>query len=260
MTAAPIGITAAALLFAPTDLIEVDQWVLWEPKTKIPYQPNGKKASSTDPRTWRPYVEVYEHWRKYATHYGGIGFVFSEHDPFAGIDLDDCLDADGTLKGWARGIVERFADTYMEISPSGTGVKIFCKGKLPTAVVAKVEDGAIEMYDRKRFFTVTGNNFRGAPYEIEDHAADVLVLYERLTGRRDEFQTPKYGIQPEGKIHKGTQHLTLVSIAGTLRRRGVCDQAVEACLQAINRWQCEEPGPPDNISRIVRSTRPWRRP
>jgi hypothetical protein len=262
MTAAPIGISAAALLFAPVDLIEVDQWVLWrrERDTKVPYQPNGKRASSTDLKTWRPYQDVYNAWQKYPRHWAGIGFVFSEHDPFAGIDLDACLDCVGNLRAWARPIIERFADTYMEISPSGTGIKIWCKGKLPAAVRAKVEEGAIEIYDRGRYFTVTGNQFRGKLDTVEDHAADLMTLYERLSGRHGEYQMPQYGIGPEGKIPKGTQHLTLVSLAGTLRRRGVCDEAIAACLQEVNRHQCEQPGPPENISRIVRSSRPWRRP
>ena len=40
------------------------RWVLWRlekrdgKETKVPYQPNGHKALSTEPRTWRTYAEV----------------------------------------------------------------------------------------------------------------------------------------------------------------------------------------------------------
>jgi primase-polymerase (primpol)-like protein len=250
--------TAQALLYAPADLIEVDQWVLWrrERDTKVPYQPNGKRASTTDLTTWREYTEVWEHWQKYQKHYDGIGFVFSEHDPFCGIDLDDCLDGAGNPKAWARPIIERFSDTYIEISPSGFGIKIWCKGTLPAAVNAKVEDGAIEVYDRRRYFTVTGRKFRCAPDQVEDHQADVMTLYERLSGRLG----PRYEVPTEGTIPKGERHKALVSFCGTLRRRGICEQAIEACLQAVNRYQCEEPKPPGEISKIVASSRPWSRP
>jgi len=49
----------------------------------------------------------------------------------------------------------------------------------------------------------------------------------------------------------------LVSIAGTLRRRRICDEEIEACLQAINKIQCERPGQPEHIARIVQSSRRW---
>ena len=260
---------AAICCYAPADLTEIDQWVLWryEQKdgrwTKVPYQVNGNKASTTDLATWDTYTNVWEQWHKGAVkskHFSGIGFVFSGHDPFCGIDLDNSLDAFGNPKPWARGIVERFADTYMEISPSGRGLKIWCRGALPAAVAkVKVEegrDGGIEMYDHARYFTVTGRNFRSGPLQIEDHAADVLTLYERLTSRPG----PRCEVPAEGKIPKGQRHKTLVSLCGTLRRRGVCDEAIEACLQAVNQHQCEDSKPPGEISKIVASTRIWRRP
>jgi len=60
-----------------------------------------------------------------------------------------------------------------------------------------------------------------------------------------------------GRIPCGQQHSTLVSIAGTLRARLVCDEAIETCLQIINTRQRERPGPAENIARIVRSSRRW---
>ena len=60
-----------------------------------------------------------------------------------------------------------------------------------------------------------------------------------------------------GRIPYGQQHSTLVSIAGTLRARRVCDEAIEACLKVINARRCEKPGAPENIARIVRSSRGW---
>ncbi len=43
----------------------------------------------------------------------------------AGIDLDTCRDPEtGAIEGWAQAIVDRLG-TYTEVSPSGTGVKLF---------------------------------------------------------------------------------------------------------------------------------------
>jgi primase-polymerase (primpol)-like protein len=52
-------------------------WVLWKlvlaknKWTKVPYQPSGRKASSTDPVTWSTYRSVIDA----VDRYDGIGFV-----------------------------------------------------------------------------------------------------------------------------------------------------------------------------------------
>jgi putative DNA primase/helicase len=242
----------------PYDLTELDQWVLWraERSTKVPYQVIGRPASSTDSKTWNTFEGVMHAWKQHPKWYAGLGFVFTQNDPFVGIDLDDCLNADKTVKPWACGIVERFSDSYMETSPSGRGVKIWARGSFPANVAkVRVGDGGIELYDHARYFTVTSKVFRGAPLHIEDHATDLRVLYDHLTAGKRKI----WPLQPlaGGRIPYGQQHSTLVSIAGTLRARHVCDEAIQACLRIVNERQCERPGPAENIARIVRSTRTW---
>jgi len=249
-------------LVVPDDLVERDQWVLWRREqvngrdTKVPYSIRGHRASSTNPRDWTEFPKAVDSWHRHPKRYAGLGFVFCGDDPFVGIDLDDCLDVNGALKPWAQGIVERFSDTYIEISPSCEGLKIWAKGDLPANVAGvRVGDGQIEMYDHSRYFTVTGRAFRGAPAQIEEHADDVALLYRRLTGA----QKSRWPLQPleGGRIPYGKQHSTLVSLVGTLRLRRVCDEAIEACLQIVNERQCERPGPREHISCLVKSTRKW---
>jgi primase-polymerase (primpol)-like protein len=245
----------------PDDLGERDQWVLWRYQevnrrtAKVPYQVGRRRASSTEPGTLASFESVTNEWHSAPNWYAGPGFVFSADDPFCGLDIDDSLDAEGKPKEWARGIVERFADTYMEISPSGKGLKIWARGSLPANLPGvKVGDGQIEMYDHARYFAVTGRAFRGAPLQIEDHISDLRALHDRLTQNKKRWKLePLVG----GRIPYGQQHSTLVSIAGTLRARRVCDEAIEACLQVINARQCEQPGAPEHIARIVRSSRKW---
>jgi primase-polymerase (primpol)-like protein len=174
-------------LAVPDDLSERDQWILWRceavggRESKVPYSVAGHRASSTNRRDWACFPKVLDSWRRHPQHYSGLGFVFCEDDPFVGIDLDDGLASTGTAKPWAQGIVERFSDTYIEISPSGQGVKIWAKGNLPAnAPGVHVGEGQIEMYDRARYFTVTGRVFCGSPLEIEDHAEDIRMLHDRL--------------------------------------------------------------------------------
>lgn len=121
----------------PDDLIERDQWVLWRYEarngkpTKVPYQVAGDRADTTNPATWTTFEQALDALRAKQLPYIGLGFMFSKADPLTGIDLDDSLDEQGEVKTWARGIVERFSDTYIEISPSGCGLKIWARGSLP---------------------------------------------------------------------------------------------------------------------------------
>jgi putative DNA primase/helicase len=226
--------------------------------TKVPYSVRGYKADSTNPCDWASFQTALSTWHLYPQRYAGLGFIFSKDDPYAGIDLDDCLDIEGNVKGWARGTVERFSDTYMEVSPSGQGLKIWAKGTLPANLPGVgVGDGQIEIYDHARYFTLTGRAFRGAPLDIEDHAEDLLMLYQRLVGAKGKSRWPLQPIEG-GRIPYGQQHNTLISITGILRARRICDEAIEACLLIINERQCERPGPREHISRLVRSSRGWR--
>lgn len=249
----------------PDDLSELDRWVLWRDearagrRAKVPRQVSGDLASSIDPRTWNTLEAVLAAWRADPQCYAGVGWVFEKSAQFVGVDLDDCLDVEGDVKPWAAGIVERFSDSYTEVSPSGCGLKIWARGSLPANLPGvKVEDGQIEMYDHARYFTVTGLAFRGAPLEVGHHEQDLLLLYEHLT-RAKRHSWPLQPLEG-GRIPYGQQHSMLISIAGTLRARRLCEEAIEACLQIVNTQQCERPGPPENISRIVRSSRNWRLP
>ena len=158
----------------PDDLAECDRWILWRRETsngreaKVPYSVQGHRASSTNPPDWTQFQNALLSWRRNPQRYAGLGFVLCADDPFVGIDLDDCLEQDGTLSAWANGVVERFSDTYTEISPSSRGLKIWTNGTLPANVPGvRTGHGQIEMYDHARYFTVTGQAFRGAPLGIE---------------------------------------------------------------------------------------------
>ena len=147
----------------PAELKARRLWVVWRAETrdgkptKIPYQVNRRTAQSNQADTWTDYQTVCDH----LDNFSGIGFVFSEDDPYCGIDLDDCLDAQGELKDWAKPIVDRIKGVgYGERSPSGNGIKFWTRATLPPeakhkAYIVKDAD-AIEAYDRVRYFTVTG--------------------------------------------------------------------------------------------------------
>jgi hypothetical protein len=248
---------ATPTIRVPDCLAELDQWVPWKYEkrggtkpTKVPCQVNGDYASSTDSSTWCSFEIALKALQQSPKHFSGIGFVFSPADPFFGIDLDNCLDADGRLKPWAQPIMERFSDSYAEVSPSGRGIKIWGKGRLPGGgVTFLLGDGRIEVYDRARFFTVTCNYWGGQLLEIEEHQIDLNWLLA-LSPHGQKKVPSKLG---SGKIPKGTQHDTLVSLAGSMRRRGMGVEEIEAALQVTNTQRLEEPAPAQDIKRIAAS-------
>ena len=147
----------------PAEIKAKTQWVVWRAEkrdgkpTKIPYQVNQRKAQTNLGDTWTDYQTVCNH----LDNFSGIGFVFSAHDPYCGIDLDHCLNAQGKMKDWATPIVDRLKSVgYGERSPSGHGIKFWTRATLGTEAKHKVYivEGAdaIEIYDQLRYFTVTG--------------------------------------------------------------------------------------------------------
>jgi hypothetical protein len=192
----------------PTALKDRAQWVTWryekegkpvskdtEGATKIPYNPRtGHRASSTNPNTWTSYATATQ--AAAARKHNGIGFVFSEDDPFTGIDLDDCIDPDGSLQSWAESIVATM-DSYTEISPSGSGVKIWVEGDIPSSI----KTPQIEMYCKGRYFTVTGQRFDSAPTTIRNVNGALSDLYDSV---KKETPTPSPVPLPRATI--GDEH------------------------------------------------------
>ena len=109
-------------------------------------------------------------------------------DGVDGFDLDDCRNV-GTkmIDRWALEIVKRF-NSYTELSPSGTGLRIFLRGKLPAAGRHK---GGIEVYDSKKFLSVTGRKLtgHGAGDGIADRSAELLAWHREVFGHRSASST-----------------------------------------------------------------------
>lgn len=108
-----------------------------------------------------------------------MGYVLSPNDPYVGIDLDKCRDPhSGRIEPWAKAIVKRL-DSYTEISPSGTGLRIFIRGTLPAHGRRK---GHIEIYSQARFLTITGQHYLAAPDTIQDRADELLTWHLEIFG------------------------------------------------------------------------------
>ena len=142
----------------PAELRDRRQWVTWRyttrggKRTKVPHQTNGEKAAADAPHTWTTFDLALAGYERGT--FDGVGYVFAADDPYFGVDIDN-VKRDPERLVWALEIVQRFG-SYAEWSPSGNGIHIIGRGKLPGGGRNDQKLG-LEVYDRGRFFTVTGH-------------------------------------------------------------------------------------------------------
>lgn len=115
-------------------------------------------------------------------------------DGLGGVDLDGCRNPDtGTVADWANALVEDF-NSYAEVSPSGTGIKIFATGAPAALTKTWSMEGEpingkspqIEAYVNKRYFAVTGAKLSQTPDEIRAAPEAWARLRQRPVSKRVE--------------------------------------------------------------------------
>lgn len=147
----------------PAELIS-QPWAVWiaEPRegkpgkfNKAPRNPaSGIKIGADKPELFGTFVEAKS---AFATgNYTGVGALLTGNG-IIGVDIDDyksTFEKQPTVEAWVTQAVG--AGAYCEYSPSGTGLRLFMRGKLPGT---GRKSGALEIYDNARFLTVTGAVF-----------------------------------------------------------------------------------------------------
>jgi hypothetical protein len=168
----------------PESLKSIPRWVLWgyvqkgEKWTKVPFQLNGRAASSTDPATWSSYDDTIRAYKELSG-FAGVGFVFNG-DTVTGGDIDKCITSSGELNPVAQDALSSIGG-YWEKSPSGTGLHFITRTELERSYVKP----GLELYPTGRFFTITGHQFNGhstvpdAPEDIAPFIARHFVKSDR---------------------------------------------------------------------------------
>lgn len=174
----------------PPELIKIPRWVLWRYEvrssgwTKVPLQPDRSPASSTDETTWAPFDFVESAFSSGRSLFDGIGIVLNR-DGLIGFDFDHCV-SDGRIVDLKIENYVRQLDSYTEVSPSGTGLRVFLFAKLPPD---GRKSGNIECYETGRYLTVTGCHYPNSPGTINYHqgaaveAVHASVFAERIANR-----------------------------------------------------------------------------
>ena len=220
---------SAALQTLPSitldDLSAAPRWVAWQTEdrtpgkaTKVPYSPTtGRKARADDPTTWgtREQAEALAAKLPKPHGMGGVGIELGsmpgEEYCVVGIDLDSCIDESGIVAPWAEALIQ-FLASYCEVSPSGTGFKVYflcATADLPALQALmgtksgkqwKQSGGdhppAAELYTSARYFAVTGNLRPGSPHELRRLSLSELTRIIKEFGPAVARQKPK-GAAPD---------------------------------------------------------------
>jgi hypothetical protein len=178
----------------PPELKLLNNWVLWRylpPKSgsgkprKVPFQPNGQTASTTDRSTWSGFEEC---CAAYALGgFAGVGFVFDgaigdEGLCYCGVDFDSCTKDGNDVHSLARSRIKRLG-TYTERSVSGTGFHCIARAK-PLDRMVKFDD--VEVYTNARYFTFTGKGFG----QIKAAPAEIRSLVDELRAKQAAAKQP----------------------------------------------------------------------
>lgn len=184
----------------PPELANSFQWIVWS--YEIAERKNGKFGPDKTPyQARRPWVNSSRRnasdWSDLATalqcakenpHIDGIGYFFSKNDGLTGVDFDNCRDSEtGRIRKeyvfWIKKL-----DGYTEVSPSGTGIKVWVKGTADNKYFRNDEstgfriqgfaDGNIEIYRQGQYFTVTTRYLEGFEYiKSAQEELDVLSAF-----------------------------------------------------------------------------------
>jgi putative DNA primase/helicase len=178
----------------PEALKRLSQWMCWrgvwlpdkQKWDKVPLiAGTHRKASSTNPKTWTTFAAVWKVYQQGGV--DGIGFGVLQANQLTGIDLDDCRDPDsGEIVAWAQAIVDRL-QTYTEVSPSGTGLRLWLYA---TREQRGRRKGHIEVYSWGRYLTLTGCHVDGTPTTIEPRQAELDAFERETFSKAQKSSTP----------------------------------------------------------------------
>lgn len=216
-------------------------WTAWREedrngsKTKVPYASTSRHAKANDTSTWITRAEAKATSARLKTDgRKGVGvFLGGEGETrMGGVDLDSCLDPiTNTLEPWAQEVVDRLA-SYAEISPSGTGVKVFfhyapedlepLRAVMETKWTKSWSRGShveIALHLGNRYFAVTDLLFPGSPNHLRTVDRDTLLWLIQDAG--PAFKGAAGGGADDTKGKDESRSGRAFSVAGDCRRAGM---------------------------------------
>ena len=249
-------------LYIPQALKTMSNWCAWrleqrkDQTTKVPYQINGKRASSTDRNTWSTFDLISELLAS-DDQFKGYGFMLSDGIVF--VDVDHCIADDGSLDKRGADILSAFPLSFAEISQSGKGLHILTRGSIPRNFHNQKQ--GVEMYSYARFCAITGKAVQAyEPTQEQDGIDYVFNKYSTRTGNGiSTYSVPlqtgistfsdrwviAHAMNIEGQ--KGRNFRTLFS--GDISEYGSQSEADSALCTLLAFWCDRDQGQMDRIFR-----------
>lgn len=171
----------------PADLRAAKRWAPWRAKwnekkqkyDKIPHRADRPEygLSTRRPEKWFTFEQALAAYRASNGALAGIGYVMTGGAGLVAADLDHCVE-NGVPNEWAAEVIAKL-DSYTEISPSGTGLRVMLSGDIANDWVN--HEVGIEMYggNEARFLTITGEHLHGSPRTVRAPREGVLAGLER---------------------------------------------------------------------------------
>lgn len=193
-----------------------------------------------DRTIWTGASEACEAATRFGPRYG-VGFVFTDEDPFFFLDIDGALDAAGQWSPLATHLCTTFAGAAIEVSTSGRGLHIIGTGAAPLHGCKNTPLG-LEFYTSGRFVALTGTGAVGdaghdcaylLPWLVENYfppagtAADAGVLLS--DGPVPEWRGP------EDDALLLSRALKSVSAAGAFGGKATFAQIFDADVDALTK-------------------------
>ena len=137
---------------------------------------DGQIHNAHDPSIWTDAATAEATAVQWGDEYG-VGFVFTEHDPYFFLDIDNCLQADNTWSPLAQQMCSAFSGCAMEVSRSGRGIHIFGTGRCPEHACTNKTLG-LEFYTSGRFVAFGPSGMQGnADFDASDLLPGLVTQY-----------------------------------------------------------------------------------
>jgi hypothetical protein len=224
---------------------------------KTPRTENGWKDATRDEREILHWAERYPD-ANIGVACGPSGIVALDIDSKHGADPDAVLaelDIDGAHIS-RTGVAPAPSEGLPDSLPGVRGAHVLWRGDMPTT--GRLRIPGTEIRGRGAYILVapsvhpSGVTYEGAPPPLDRLPEAPPWLADLVVG-------DKRGPAPsvDAEIRQGERHAELLSIAGTMRRRGLGETEILATLRAVNAERCRPPLPDDELLRLTRDAGKW---